>query len=407
MATNTNDQAASVVVESSSGTSAVPLLGEGFSESPNVPPTRNRDGEEGTSEGTEADSKTGKRRFWGLGKKKEDEKARKKREAILANMPQRASPPIPGVRSASPIRAPAVAHAVSTTSHPYGSPSSPGRNLPTSSPHIPSPASSQIFERSVQEEGPLVTTSPAIPGHITTENHIPPALDASTEAITNDHLDPDHVEIVTHAAHQPAAVTVTGASGGEVTGVSLEDDLAARPDADEPASNYATLDANDVRRLSFISFADVMHAEHVDHAGARENDFLSGASPVAPMASLNRSPSPVLSPVSSKGISGTPPPPSGSPSFMGLESSPGRGVGGLGNQIPGHSPPTGELTIETMRQALRKTGSGDLSSARSQPISAVGGDDGAVEQPLIESEKIGTMETGESYKAEARHGRPG
>ena len=42
----------------------------------------------------------------------------------------------------------------------------------------------------------------------------------------------------------------------------------------------------------------------------------------------------------------------------------------------GNSPPAGgELTIETMRQALRKTGSGDLSGVRSQPLSASAGDD--------------------------------
>ena len=382
MASSTNEQVTNTGLESGSGLSSVPLLGEGFSDTPNVALARNRDGEQGTDGGTEVDSKTGKRRFWGLGKKKEDEKAKKKREAALANAPQTTSPSISAIRPVSPIHPPGVAHVVSTANHPYGSPSSPGRNLPTSSPHIPSPASSQIFERNVQEEGPLVTTSPAIPGHITTENHIPPALDASTEAITNDHLDPDHVEIVTHASHQLAAVTVTGAGGSEVAGLSPQDDLVARSEGDEPASNYATLDANDVRRLSFISFADVMHAEHVDYAGARDADLLSGTSSMVPLASLNRSPSPVLSPVSSHGIGGTPPM-SGSASVKGFESSPSRGIGGFGNQLSGHSPPTGgELTIETMRQALRKTGSGDLSSARSQPISAVGGEDGTVEQPF-------------------------
>jgi hypothetical protein len=64
-----------------------------------------------------------------------------------------------------------------------------------------SPASSQIFERNVQEPEP----SPAIPAHIKTEDHIPAALDASSLAITDDHLNPDEVEIVMHVAHQPAA----------------------------------------------------------------------------------------------------------------------------------------------------------------------------------------------------------
>ncbi len=50
------------------------------------------------------------------------------------------------------------------------------------------------------------------------------------------------------------------------------------------------------------------------------------------------------------------------------------------------SPPlsgAGELNIETMAQALRKTGSGDLSGIRSQPLSAVGNDDGTfVDRPF-------------------------
>lgn len=385
MASNTGEQNTTAGNDSASVTPSRPLLGEGFQENPRVSSVGNPHGQQENGESSEIDSKTGKRRFWGLGlgKKKDEDKNRKKRDPALANPPQTTSPIIPAIRPISPIHSPGITHGASTTTHPYGSPSSPGRNLPNASPKVPSPASSQIFERNVQEEGPgLVATSPAIPSHITTENHIPPALDASTEAITNNHLDPDHVEIVTHAAHQPAAVTVTGASGNEVAGLASEEDLMARSEPEEAMSSYANLDANDVRRLSFISFADVMHAENVDHASTRDTDHLSGASAGAPTASTNRSPSPVLSPVSSNTMGGTPPM-SGSASFKGLESSPGRGAGGLGNTLPSHSPPTGgELSIETMRQALRKTGSGDLSGARSQPISAVGGDEGAVEQPF-------------------------
>ena len=358
-------------------TSSVPLLGEGFTDPISTAASRNDDVDRESFDPAELDSKTGKRRFWGLGKKKDDEKAKKKREAAATNFSKKTAS-TSAVRPLSPIHAPGPTNFGSPKSHPYGSPTSPGQNIHSSSPHIPSPASSQIFERNVQEDGPQVTASPAIPGHITTENHIPPALDASTEAITNDHLDPDHVEIVTHAAHLPAAMTVTGAGASEITsGITSQEDLASRPNIEETASKYGALDVNDVRRLSFISFADVMHAEQAENAGARDADFLSGTSGVGPIASLNRSPSPVLSPISSQGISGTPPM-SGSASFKGLEISPNRGAGGLGSQFSGHSPPTvGELSIETMRQALRKTGSGDLSGARSQPISAVPGDDGA------------------------------
>ncbi|CAI4212234.1 unnamed protein product [Parascedosporium putredinis] len=68
-------------------------------------------------------------------------------------------------------------------------PSSPTRGL-SSSPRLSSPAGSQIFERDVQDSV-ILPTSPAIPSHIQTENHIPPVLNASSEAITDRHLDPD------------------------------------------------------------------------------------------------------------------------------------------------------------------------------------------------------------------------
>ncbi len=337
--------------------SSTPLLGEGLNSASE------------SAETTDLDAKTGKRRFWNLGKKKEDEKAKKKREAAAAvslsgtTAPKSMRPvsPIPGV--GSPIK--------QTTSHPYGVPASPSRNLHSSSPGIPSPASSQIFERSVQEDGLNSSASPAIPSHINTENHIPAVLDASSEAITDDHLDPDNVEIVMHAAHQPAAVTVTGTGTSEAAGTSWQDDLVAHPDNEDAASNYGALDSNDVRRLSFISFADVVHAEHVDHTGSVAPSM---PSPLA-MVSNNRSRSPARSPMSSQGLGGSPLL-SGSDSSRGPETSPNRLGRGPGSPFSGHSPPTsGELTIETMRQALRKTGSRDLSGAISQPLSATAGDD--------------------------------
>ena len=369
--------------EPGSRISSVPLLGEGFQETPNLASSQpiKQDSEQLHNESTQLDSKTSKRRFWGLGKKKEDEKLKQKREAALASTLPTVPATANSIRPASPMRSPKMANIVSSdpTSHPYGSPSSPGRKI-SSSPHIPSPASSQIFERNVQEDGLFTSASPAIPAHITTENHIPPVLDSASAAITDDHLNPDNVEIVMHSAHQPAAVTVTGTGTSEAAGTSWQDDLIDHPDKDDAASNYGALDANDVRRLSFISFADVMHAEHAEGCtGGRDRDSVhvpSAPSIGAPTASFRRSPSPVRSPVSSHGLGGSPVM-SGSVSSKGLETSPNRGARGPGSPFSGHSPPTGgELTIETMRQALRKTGSGDLSGARSQPISAVGGDEG-------------------------------
>lgn len=381
---------------SGSRISSVPLLGEGFDHTSKYDIPENStsassypssyDGEQEPAENTEADLKSGKRRFWGLGKKKEDEKTKKKRDGAYAITSSGPAPPgstgQPGsqLHSTGTSYVPPASHPVS---HPYGSPSSPGRNIHSSSPRVSSPASSQIFERNVQEDGIYASASSAIPAHITTENHIPPVLDSASAAITDDHLDPDSVEIVMHSAHQPAALAVTGPGTSEAAGASWQDDLVTHADNDDAASNYGALDSTDVRRLSFISFADVVHAEHVhaehaDHSGGKDSTYLPSATALSSLRAANRSPSPIRSPASSHGLGGSPSA-SGSVSFKGPEVSSGHGFRGPGSPYGGPTPPTGELTIETMRQALRKTGSGDLSGGRSQPMSAVGGDDATVE----------------------------
>lgn len=268
-------------------------------------------------------------------------------------------------------------------------PSSPGRGFSTSSPRLASPAGSQIFERDVQEAA-LIPNSPAIPSHIITENHVPPVLDASSEAITDDHLDPDSVEIITHASHQPAAVAVNMAGMADNTSNTWQDDLAAslaaadfRPiDQIDSASNSGGLDNTaDVRRLSFISFADVVQAEHQGHAGmagSRDSLHLAGLTSISSVAN-NRSPSPIRSPVSSTaGGAGPSPPDSKSASLRGLETSPTRKP--LGSPVSttlSMSPPiaplgiSGEVNVETMAQALKRTGSGDLSGIKSHPTSPI------------------------------------
>ncbi|KAI4186542.1 MAG: hypothetical protein L6R41_003416 [Letrouitia leprolyta] len=368
--------------------SSTPLLGEGFSEytTKPTPDSAGSDREQETANSSELDSKTGKRRFWGLVKKKDDGKMKGKREAAIAGQSATVNTPASAVQVVPPAGSPRRANVASPpipTSHPYGTPNSPVRKMSSGSPHIPSPASSQIFERNVQEDGLATAASPAIPSHITTENHIPPVLDASSVAITDDHLNPDRVEIIMHSAHQPAAASITNSSINEPTPSLSQEEPPAHHEVDETASSYATLDAADVRRLSFISFADVVHAEHAaDHASGRESVPPSGAASIAPLAAGHRSPSPIRSPLSSHTFSGSPPL-GGPSSSSNLDTSPQRGGRSLVSPVPGHSPPTtGELTIETMRQALRKTGSGDLSGARSQPISAVGGDEGVTEAAL-------------------------
>jgi len=245
----------------------------------------------------------------------------------------------------------------------------------------------------VQESAVVMPNSPAIPSHITTENHIPPVLDASSEAITDDHLDPDSVEIITHSHHQPAAVTVTGAGpyAGDAASnapmsASWAEELASFASdsgyKDDSASNYGSFDTTDVRRLSFISFADVVQAEqtapHGGVAGSRDSIHLAGLTSLSAMG-VNRSPSPIRSPVSSQGP-GSSPPTSKSGSVKGLELSPSRHpasvakpIGSPASITSGGPVVTGEIAIETMSQALRRTGSGDLSGVRSVPTSPIEG----------------------------------
>ncbi|KAL0942656.1 uncharacterized protein CTRU02_200542 [Colletotrichum truncatum] len=303
--------------------------------------------------------------LFGLGKKKEDSNASSKSSTSATAKPQ----PSTVTSNPSLSRDPSRASARSTTVHP----SSPGRGI-SGSPRLPSPAGSQIFERDVDNMS-IKPQSPAIPSHIQTENHIPPVLDASSEAITDDHLDPDSVEIVTHAQHQPAAAAVTGVNGTphhpDSMSASWTEELRAFADRDD-ASNYNSLENADVRRLSFISFADVVQAEHGGHAGAagsRDSIHVAG---LTSLSSVNaRSPSPIRSPVSSQPA--TSPPTSNPGSVKGLEMSPVRKP--IGSPISSHHNlnMSGDLNIETMSQALRRTASTDLSGVRSLPTSPIEG----------------------------------
>ncbi len=334
----------------------VPRLAEPFDSDPGT-------GNSTPKAAVEGEEKKKKRGLFGFGKKKAEEKDQAKSSA-RSETPK--SVPTTKRTATSPIR---------TTEHHHFMPTSPSRNL-ASSPRLASPAGSQIFERDVQESTVLIPNSPAIPAHIQTENHIPPVLDASSEAITDTHLDPDSVEIITHTSHQPASVAVTGMGLIEP---SWADELAAfsAEKGTDSASNYGSLDTTDVRRLSFISFADVVQAEHASHGGlggSRDSMHLAGLTSLALMG-VNRSPSPVRSPVSSSGGLGTSPPTSKSGSVKGLEMSPSRKPLGSPTSLQPHgsSSPTvtGELAIETMTQALRRTGSGDLSVLRSPPTSPI------------------------------------
>jgi hypothetical protein len=330
-------------------------------------------------ENATADDQTGLlakgRKILGLGKKKEEDK---KEEGATSTT----SPTTATLLPSSPLTSPSTDFRPSPRGspriYPAGAAVSPNRRIRSTSPGLHSPASSQIFERNVQEP----EESSAIPAHIKTEDHIPAALDASSLAITDDHLDPDEVEIVTHPAHQPASAAVAGNVSDPIYHPTLSQDDSSQTgghsELGESTSNYASLDTTDVRRLSFISFADVVQAEHVEH----DRDGMQAMS----LSSIaNRSPSPVRSPASSHGFSASPPT-SGAPSEKGAD------FFNKGARVPGstashgtHSPPLGggggDLQIETMRQALRKTRSGELGGARSQPLSAVSLEDSLIDSP--------------------------
>jgi hypothetical protein len=350
-------------------TSPVPVLGEGFQESKTVPSPKLGESSDSGEDEVLGDGKPSKRRLFGFGKKKDIIKGKGKKKDELHQLSNITEAPNSKAeyRSARTFTNPTMSPKTST--HPYQSHSPPNRILHSSSPRVVSPAGSQIFERDVQETSLPAPNSPAIPSHIQTENHIPPVLDASSEAITDNSLDPDSVEIIMHAAHQPAAVTVTGVGVSEAIGGSWGDDSIAHADKDDTASNYGALDNTDIRRLSFISFADVVQSEHAEHSGMRDSLYIAG---LTSLSSGHRSPSPMRSPVSSQGL-GTSPPTSKSASIKGVDMSPTRSKP-LGSPTASFPLAPGELTIETMSQALRKTGSGDLSGARSQPMSPVSPD---------------------------------
>lgn len=287
--------------------------------------------------------------------------------------------PISPISSSEALRTPNV----DRQRIPHMSPSSPGASSQVP-PRLHSPAS-QIFERSVQEDMLPAQASPSIPAHIRTDNYIPPVLEASSAAITDEQLDPDSVEIVTHSLHQPATgIAASSTADQSLSSSGIVDHAAVHSsDADEMSSSYGALDTTDVRRLSFISFADVVNAEHAEtgesvYSRDPSQSMTASGNPIA-AGYQNRSPSPLRSPASSHGL-GTSPPTSIATSFQGPDMSPNHGVRRPGSPLPLAQSPVssnfgGDLNVETMRQALRKTGSGDLGGMASQTAGAVGNDE--------------------------------
>lgn len=345
------------------------------------------------------DSKSLKQKILGLaGKSQED-----KQKLASANMPapgpaigatgsiRAASPPKPQLSELKP-RAQQVPQSPSRLPYqPTGAAASPSR-LRSSSPRLHSPASSEIFERNVQEPIPISTLSnevtPAhIPAHVLTEDSIPPALEASAQAITSEELNPDEVEIVTSSSHQPAAASVLESSTSHADLNSLQSPFPLRHELsadsepssslhassilpgleDDGASNYGQLDPTDVRRLSFISFKDIVNSEQnqlmassLGEIGSRDSLHIAGATSIGERAASPlrspRSPISISSQTQSGGLTTPPPATNVNPMAASLEQSPVR-LSSPGSQA-------GDLNIETMRQSIKKTASGDLSGVR-------------------------------------------
>ncbi|KAK9377064.1 uncharacterized protein V1513DRAFT_166261 [Lipomyces chichibuensis] len=138
-------------------------------------------------------------------------------------------------------------------SSPLGSP------IP-SSPRVSSPDSSMIFERQVQD--PVLTVS-GVPSHHHSENLIPPVLAASCEALTDESVDPEDVEVVSvarpysnsiHRTNSAVSLASIASSAPSFQAVSPKSSSSTAPStAPPPTSSSST------HRLSFYTYADVVH----------------------------------------------------------------------------------------------------------------------------------------------------
>lgn len=266
-------------------------------------------------------------------------------------------------------------------SHP-SSPTSPIRSIspPSPPPHsrqfvstspatrISSASSSQIFERNVQESHslPLASSNSAaptaskIPAHIATENHIPAVLEASSIAITDGNIDPENVEIAMLTTHQPLASQVCQHGHREkekdkVTHVEPEDFLP--PSTSHSGHSLGPSHTQDKRRLSFISFSDIVQAEQAD---LLDSTMLSPS----PLQTMNPG-FPAQPMVDQAGLFGITETlvrrRSPSPMKRGPGAAPGSPPRTSASFLPERSRDMEEgVMVETMGQALRKSGSGDL-----------------------------------------------
>lgn len=168
---------------------------------------------------------------------------------------------------------------------------------------LPSPASSQIFERSVQDPLPLAGADPAtssypqvapdgtpmatlpnaIPTHMMTEDHIPAALDASSIAITQKGLDTDDVSVVTSKGHLPAVEAVASSLDIPLTSTTSTGGLRHSPSTE--AFNSARRSSQTSPVGSVGASPTIMRAEH-------SSPTMAPTQPLAPNVSSTSSSSP-------------------------------------------------------------------------------------------------------------------
>lgn len=309
---------------------------------------------------------------------------------LLPSMPSINASPPPSTDTTPAPKSPVVTTPTKPTVTPQSPTISPQRSLAsasppplarpataaTASPPRLSTSSSMIFERNVQEQ--TSTSSSAIPAHMQTEDMIPPVLEAASTAITDRDCGVDEVEIVTHSIHQPAVSVVAPAlsnsaspifenpapnrlsrQGSPPSAPSIAESLTSATTSCEDISSTTA----DKRRLSFISFADVVQAEQADPSPATPaNRSPSRGSPVQSAVDsvsiatiseqLRRSPSPIRGGGLGAAVAAGSPPKSSLPGSFSSRN---------GDMSSSHSSgDRGELMVETMRQALRKTGSGEF-----------------------------------------------
>lgn len=182
---------------------------------------------------------------------------------------------------------------------------------------LSSPASSMIFERNVQEFAASGSTSKIWCNHENThyhgEDHIAPALDASTEAIINTKVNPNDIDVI--SLRRPSSIRARSPTEASLS--SLWSQTPASPTLlqDTPRTRNNSMSVHpltashtggslspdkssgDRQVLSFCSFADVVHTENEETqvgSGMGSSDRL-GRFDTRSQSAL-RSPSPLMRP---------------------------------------------------------------------------------------------------------------